>query len=243
MDCWLEGKKPFYKLFHSQKCIIKRIVIRILGTKLPRISMWPTNGMLYISTSIWLLHIPNASTNMLFQCFLCKSWKRKKNKNIEPNFAKKKFLSLHTNSGWEFYCQESQKCEKAYLEQRLECAAPEHWSKYTAMECPAIERLLYFNVLFGHGAIIWAFNFEMKKGFLCVPLHLSFFAHILKPTIRTLTSHFPLEQFHFEEIFTLWSVLISRRFFDSDMMYKISILSIWYCFERSPKKYTNLNVL
>ena len=93
---------------------------------------------------------PNTGTNMLSHFFVQKAEKGRKPRK----FSKKCFLSLQTNSGRGFYCQESQKCEKAYLEQRLECAAPEHWSKYTAMECPAIEWLLYFNVLFGHGAII-----------------------------------------------------------------------------------------
>ena len=52
--------------------------------------------VLYILTSVWVLRMPNADQNMLFQYFC-----------VQKSF------------------------EKAYFDQRLELAAPNHWSKYT----------------------------------------------------------------------------------------------------------------
>ena len=46
--------------------------------------------MLYISTSVWMLHTPNTVQNMLFQFFFAK----KHNKKETKNEAKNLFLGL-----------------------------------------------------------------------------------------------------------------------------------------------------
>ena len=54
--------------------------------------------MLYILTSVWVLRIPNAGRNSLFERFL--QQKAKKARNLQQNFEKKHvFLSLHQNAG------------------------------------------------------------------------------------------------------------------------------------------------
>ena len=55
--------------------------------------------VLYILTSNWVLRTPNTGWNMFFIVFHVKSWKGRKNKKIEANFAKTGFLSLHPNTG------------------------------------------------------------------------------------------------------------------------------------------------
>ena len=61
--------------------------------------------LLYISTSVWVLHTPNIGRKSHFQRF----WqKAKKARNLQENFAKKHvFLSLHQNTGRLFYSKEN----------------------------------------------------------------------------------------------------------------------------------------
>ena len=72
-------------------------------------------GVLYISTSIWVLRTPKAGQNMLFTCFLCKkAEKGRKSKKIDAKFDKKMvYLSLHQNTGRGFYYQK--KCVGRFI--------------------------------------------------------------------------------------------------------------------------------
>ena len=49
-------------------------------------------GVLYISTSVWVLRTPNTGRNNNFQHFLCK--KAKKARNLQQNFEKKPFFEF-----------------------------------------------------------------------------------------------------------------------------------------------------
>ena len=56
---------------------------------------------MYIQTSLWVLHTPNAGGNSHFQLFYDK--KLEKQEICNQNFAKNTFLSLHQNPGRLFY--------------------------------------------------------------------------------------------------------------------------------------------
>ena len=76
--------------------------------------------LLYILTSIQVLRTPNSCRNMNFQRFLVKSWK---NKNIETVLTAQSYFSCTDKN-----------IERADFDQRLECAAPKHWSNYTIQQ-------------------------------------------------------------------------------------------------------------
>ena len=62
--------------------------------------------LLYISTSVWVLHILSAGQNMLFNIFEQKNKMQKWKKFIVKFNKKPSFLSLHQNAGWVFYSKE-----------------------------------------------------------------------------------------------------------------------------------------
>ena len=58
--------------------------------------------LLYILTSVWVLHTPNAGLDMFFNFLNAESLKKlRKSKKFAEKFSKK--MGLHQNTGWRFY--------------------------------------------------------------------------------------------------------------------------------------------
>ena len=116
--------------------------------------------MLYILTSIWVLHNPNPGRNSHFRCFSAKKQKKQKicskflqitgffiGKNVflekKPHFFWNKTVDQHSGANLKnvffanisrkfFFCFFCRKnAENVYFNQHLVCAAPKRWSKYT----------------------------------------------------------------------------------------------------------------
>ena len=84
-----------------------------------------------------MLRTPNAGRNSNFQRFLCKKAKKKQ----ETNLRNISFLQSFAAN--------------FYFNQRLECAAPKHWSKYTTLYWSQVKwrEALFFGVL-GYAELI-----------------------------------------------------------------------------------------
>ena len=65
--------------------------------------------MLYIFTSVWVLHTPKLVKILIFNIFNSKKLKKKKKQQICNKFLQKmSFLSMHQNAGWVFYSEKSE---------------------------------------------------------------------------------------------------------------------------------------
>ena len=70
--------------------------------------------MLYISTSVWVLHTPNAGQNLHYKCFSRRK-AIKMQKKIVAKFCKKQaFLTLYQNAGPVFFGRNIQQLDETF---------------------------------------------------------------------------------------------------------------------------------